>query len=174
MKKLIVILTILLSGCSTLPPSIQTPPEGNLQLRHVRINDIESFIGEQVRWGGKIINVSRANDLSILEIKQYPLTQYGFPLLNISSQGVFIAQSHQVFDPDNYIEGLLITFSGTINSGVAQVGKSKVRYLPIIDIVDTKLWPHNKLDDGSAYTYTGMESEFQGYGIEGSGHYSTY
>lgn len=55
MKKLIVILTILLSGCSTLPPSIQTPPEGNLQLRRVRINDIESFIGEQVRWGGKLL-----------------------------------------------------------------------------------------------------------------------
>jgi len=173
MKRVIFFLTILLSGCSTLSPTIQMPPAGNLQLSEVKLSDVGSFMGEQVRWGGRIIRIYDDNGLSTLEIQHYPLTRYGFPLSNLPSQGQFIAQSNHAFDPEIYLAGLLITFSGEIHSAMALEAEKKDEYLPIIDISDMELWPHKKLD-GKGYTYMGIESEFRGYGIYGSGHYSLY
>lgn len=174
MKRVLFFLAILLSGCSNLSPAIQMLPAGNLQLNQVKVNGVERFMGEQIRWGGRIISVNNENGFSTLEIKHYPLMRNGFPLSNLPSQGKFIVQSHQAFDPDMYLEGLLITFSGSIHSEVMREVKRKDEYLPIIDIVDMKLWPHRKLNGKKGYTYTGMESEFRGYGIYGSGHYSLY
>ena len=172
MKILVGLLIVLLSACSNLPETISRVPENNLQLRHVK-NDTNNFIGQQVRWGGRIINISSDDGQSIMEIKQYPLNRYGFPLTNVSSQGSFISQSEKIFDPDVYQEGLLITFSGTIISEVKKTIKRKDYYLPIITITDSNLWAY-RVSKGRAYTITGMESEFRGYGIDGSGHYQVY
>ncbi|RKZ86829.1 MAG: starvation-inducible protein [Gammaproteobacteria bacterium] len=172
MKILVGLLIVLLSACSNLPETISRVPENNHQLRNV-VNDVDNFIGQQVRWGGEIIKVSRDNNLSILEIKQFPLNRYGFPLTNVHSQGKFIARSDQLFDQEVYQEGLLITFSGMITSEIKETVKRKDNYLPIITITDSNLWPY-RISKGRAYTNTSMESEFRGYGIEGSGHYQVY
>jgi outer membrane lipoprotein len=172
MKMLMGLLIVLLSACNTLPDAINRVPENNLQLRNV-VNNVDNSIGRQIRWGGEIINISHDNGLSTIEIKQFPLTGYGFPLTNISSQGRFIVQSDQIFDPELYQEGLLITFSGTIISEVKKRANNKDYYFPIITITDSKLWPY-KVSKGRAYTIKGMESVFRGYGIQGSGHYQAY
>jgi outer membrane lipoprotein len=144
MKRLVFMLIILLSACATsnnVPPSIQSPPANNLVLRLVILNT-DNFIGQQVRWGGKIINVSSDNGHSTMEIEHFPLNRYGSPLINLRSQGTFIVQSDQFFDPDLYQQGLLITFSGTIKSEITRTVNRKEYFLPIITSNDFHLWPY--------------------------------
>jgi outer membrane lipoprotein len=172
------LITILLSACSTLPSTIQAVPEGNLQLSTVNEAEINQYVGEHVRWGGSIVNVENENGRSILEIQHYPLARYGFPLTkNLPTQGRFIAQSNEILDQEIYLEGLLITISGTVTSEISQyvVGNRREddRDAPHMDIIDIKLWPYNN-EGGKAYTYTSSESEFKGYGIYGSGDYKLY
>jgi len=173
MKKLIFIFLVLtLSACTSVTSSISKAPANNYQFRQV-VNDVNNFIGREVRWGGKIINVSKDNDHVLIEIKQFPLNRYGFPLTNIPSQGRFIAQAEQIFDTDKLQQGLLITFSGFVVSETSQILKHEKHYLPVISIKDSHLWSYRVID-GKAYTITGKESIFRGYGNYGSGHYQSY
>jgi outer membrane lipoprotein len=175
MKKVVLLLTFLLGACANTSPTIQAIPEGNLQLRKLVSDETNNYVGQQVRWGGEIVNVSTENGRSIFEIKHYPLMRHGFPLSNLYSQGKFIAESNEVFDPDVYSEGLLITFSGTILSEMTENDEAryKYKYMPHIDIIDLMLWPYGR-KNGESYSYTGTESEYKGYGIYGSGHYFLY
>ena len=171
MKIAVLLVTILLTACSTLAPTIQAVPEGNLQLSKVNNSDVEQYVGELVRWGGIIVNVKAENGRSTLEIRHAPLARYGFPLTkNLPSQGSFIAQTTNELEPSIYLPGLLITFSGIVT---AERTASSDRGLPHIDIVDVKLWPYNKTAD-KPYTYINSESEFKGYGVYGSGDYVLY
>lgn len=170
--RLALLFPLLLTACSNnLPSNIKTAPAYDLKYRHVLAEEVDTFVGEQVRWGGKIIKVMRHGKDSLIEIQNYPVNRYGLPLLNLPTRGKFIAKSEQVFEPDIYLEGLLVTFSGTLGSETTRVEKRKIRFLPVVHVTDVHLWPHEKLNEKEGYTYTGMESRFRGYGKYGSGYY---
>ena len=168
MKQLLAILIVFLTACSTLPEAINTAPADDLQLWQVLKGD-NDFIGQQVRWGGKIVSVRQENNFSIIEVQHYPLNNYGFPLTLQASQGYFIAQTGEDFDPDIYQQGLFITFAGTINSGETKTINREEHYLPIVNISETRLWPYRTDRKGRSTTNTGAESRYHGYGIYGSG-----
>ncbi|OUR64867.1 hypothetical protein A9Q79_06130 [Methylophaga sp. 42_25_T18] len=163
---------LLLTACSNnLPANIKTAPSSDLKYRHVLAEEVDTFMGKQVRWGGKIIKVMKHGNDSLIEIQNYPVNRYGLPLLNLPTRGKFIAKSAHVFEPDIYLEGLLVTFSGTLAPETTRVEKRKIRFLPVVNVIDFHLWPHKKLNAKEGYTYTGMESRFRGYGKYGSGYY---
>jgi starvation-inducible outer membrane lipoprotein len=174
MKYLTCLLMIFLTACnSKLPVDIQYAPAEDLQLKQV-VNAIPEYKGKFVRWGGEIITVTNDDGYSLLEIKQLSLNSYGFPQLNKPSYGRFIAKSKQVFDPEEYQEGLLITFSGVISAEEKkQIRKRKEVYLPIIEVTTTKLWPYYKSSKGKAYTVTTPQtSRYRRHGYHGSGDYT--
>lgn len=158
---------VLLSACSSIPTTIANAPKADLQLSKVIYGE-NDYAGQQVRWGGKIVNITQNNNFSLVEIQHYPLTTPGFPVTLGGSQGRFIARSAEYFDPDVYQIGLLITFSGDVNSGITKTINREERYLPIIDVAETRLWPYRTVD-GKSSTYTGAESRYSGYGIYGTG-----
>lgn len=171
-KTLIFLFLFLLAGCSNnLPANIKTAPANDLKYRHVLAEEVDTFIGRQVRWGGKIIKVMKRDGDSLIEIQNYPVNRYGLPLLNLPTRGSFIAKSDQAFDPDIYLEGLLVTFSGTLDPETTRVKKRKIIFLPVITVTDTHLWPHKRINTKEGYSYTGMESRFRAYGKYGSGYY---
>lgn len=163
---------LLLTACSNnLPANIKAAPDHDLLYRHVLAKEVDTFIGKQVRWGGKIIKVMQRGKDSLIEVQNYPVNRYGFPLLNLPTRGKFIAKSEQAFDPDVYLEGLLVTFSGTLQPETTRVERRKIRFLPVVQISDVHLWPHERLNDRQGYSHTGMESRFRGYGKYSSGYY---
>jgi len=163
---------LLLTACSNnLPANIKTAPSYDLKYRHILAEEVDTFMGKQVRWGGKIIKVMKHGNDSLIEIQNYPVNRYGLPLLNLPTRGKFIAKSAHVFDPDIYLEGLLVTFSGRLDAETTRIEKRKIRFLPVVDVTDVHLWPHKRLNAKEGYTYTGMESRFRGYGKYGSGYY---
>ena len=170
--RLAFLFSLLLTACSNnLPANIKTAPSSDLKYRHILAEEVDTFIGKQVRWGGKIIKVMKHGNDSLIEIQNYPVNRYGLPLLNLPTRGKFIAKSAHVFDPGIYLEGLLVTFSGTLGPETTRVEKRKIRFLPVVNVTDVHLWPHKRLNAKEGYTYTGMESRFRGYGKYGSGYY---
>lgn len=171
-KRLSYLIIFLITGCSNnLPANIKTAPAYDLKYMHVIAEEVDSFIGKQVRWGGKIIKVMKRGDESLIEIQNYPVNRYGLPLLNLPTRGKFIAKSDQSLDPDIYLEGLLVTFSGTLDPETTRVKKRKILFLPVVNVTDIHLWPHKRINANEGYTYTGMESQFRFYGKYGSGYY---
>jgi outer membrane lipoprotein len=158
MKSFILILMLFLNACTTsnVPLSIQNPPTNNLRLAHIVLDNTENFIGQEVRWGGKIIITSNENGLSEIEIEQFPLNRFGFPLTKLGTEGNFIAQSEQLLDPELYQEGLFITFSAIIKSERVKTERRKETYLPVVSIKEAHLWPF-KISNGKAYPTTGHQ-----------------
>lgn len=173
MKKLIWLLVLVLTACTNVSPTIFELPEGNVELRDVLVSNDDSLVGTQVRWGGQIISVKQEGEIFTLELKHFPLMRNGFPLSNLYSQGRFIAQSSQAYDPSVYKEGLLVTFAAIVTAETTPYFDRIDRVMPHIEIIDTQLWPHTIID-GKGHTYTGTESEIKGYGIYGSGYYTLY
>ncbi|NRB65731.1 MAG: Slp family lipoprotein [Saprospiraceae bacterium] len=170
--RLAFLFSLLLTACSNnLPANIKTAPSSDLKYRHVLAEEVDTFIGKQVRWGGKIIKVMKRDNQSLIEIQNYPVNRYGLPLLNLPTRGKFIAKSDQLLDPGVYLEGLLVTFSGTLDPETTRVKKRKIIFLPVITVTDIHLWPHKRINADEGYTYTGMESQFRFYGKYGSGYY---
>jgi len=171
-KRLLLLIIFLVTGCSNnLPANIKTAPAYDLKYMHVIAEEVDSFIGKQVRWGGKIIKVMKRGDESLIEIQNYPVNRYGLPLLNLPTRGKFIAKSDQLLDPDVYLKGLLVTFSGTLDPETTRVKKRKIVFLPVVNVTDIHLWPHERINANEGYTYMGMESRFRFYGKYGSGYY---
>ncbi len=171
-KRLSLLFPLLLTACSNnLPANIKSAPAYDLQYRHVLAEEVDTFIGKQVRWGGKIIKVMKHGNDSLIEIQNYPVNRYGLPLLNLPTRGKFIAKSEQKFDSNVYLKGLLVTFSGTLEPETTRVERRKIRFLPVVRVTDVHLWPHERLNETEGYSHTGMESRFRGYGKYGSGYY---
>lgn len=136
----IILFLAALSACSNVPKNIKSAPVSDVQLNQVIANK-QSTQGKPIRWGGEIVEVENANDVSLIQVVQFPLNHYGKPQINGNSQGRFIARSTTFLDPVVYKEGSLITFSGTATTETAQrrIDEKQV-LLPIVDVSDSYRW----------------------------------
>jgi len=143
MKKLIILFSIALIGCSGMPSVLKNSPAVDVQLNEVR-NNIAGFQGKPIRWGGTIIEVENEDRVSRIQVMYYPLSSSGRPKTDSPPQGRFIIQSQNFLDPAIYKKDAKITVTGPLN-GIAQrtIGK-KMLQMPIIDVENIYLWPEEK------------------------------
>jgi len=144
MKWLIYILPIFLFSCSSLPKTIQDPPNADLQLVQV-LGQIDDYVNRAVRWGGKIITVNNDDQQSLIQVVQFPLNGFGEPIVGKTSQGRFLIQSKQFLDPEIFKPGRLATFSGIIHAQQQKIVDKKTLYLPVIQLHEMHLWSEQKL-----------------------------
>ncbi|OUR73875.1 hypothetical protein A9Q92_07685 [Methylophaga sp. 42_8_T64] len=159
MKNLLYFFVIFISACSTnnqLHSAIQFPPEQDVTLAHVLLENSGHYVGQTVRWGGKIINVSNQQGELAVEVEQFPLNRYGFPLQKLGSNGRFIAQGITNITAETLQPGLFITFSAMIDSETTKTIKRKDTVLPILKVQQSHLWPY-RIANGKAYPSTGQE-----------------
>lgn len=145
-KQVIVILSVFLSACSSLPVAIKTPPEQDVQLKQVA-SHVTEYIGKRVRWGGQVVDVDNNDTHSTLHIVQFPLNSFGRPIVTKSSQGRFLGQSSQFFDPTVYKKGTLITVAGSIDSEAVRKVDEKSLTLPVITITESHIWSNRQRYD---------------------------
>ena len=143
MKWLIYILPIFLFSCSSLPKTIQDPPNADLQLVQV-LGQIDDYVNRAVRWGGKIITVNNDDQQSLIQVVQFPLNGFGEPIVGKTSQGRFLIQSKQFLDPEIFKPGRLATFSGIIHAQQQKIVDKKTLYLPVIQLHEMHLWSEQK------------------------------
>jgi len=95
--------------------------------------------GAMVVFGGRVIGVENLQDVSLLEVLEYPLGRNLRPLPGRASGGRFLARFHGFMDPLVY-RGRLITVAGTLREPITRsLGKAEYRY-PLIDAKESYRW----------------------------------
>ena len=137
-------LLMVLTACSTLPPSINDAPQPDIQLQQHLITDA---IGKQVRWGGRIIEVDNDEEDTRIQVLAFPLNSFGRPDSNQDSLGRFMIYSKGFLDPEVYKVDRYITVFGTIlQQHTIQVGKKNLA-LPMVEMNEHHIWKQERYYD---------------------------
>ncbi len=131
---------LLLSGCaSNIPQPIRTAAPGNIAIDEARAES-ERFVGQQVRWGGTIIETRNHQDATWVMMLGRPLDEQGRPKPESEPTGRFIAAFKGFLDPAVYEAGRELTVRGTLGKPVTlKVGEYPYRY-PVVQVEHRYLW----------------------------------
>ncbi|MCX4189512.1 Slp family lipoprotein [Methylophaga sp. OBS3] len=142
----------ILAACSSVPQNIKSAPTNDVQLNQVIANKSITE-GNLVRWGGEIVSVENANDMTFIEVVQFPLNHYGKPDTYEDSQGRFVARTSDFYDPVVYKEGRLITFTGVVAGETAnRKVDNRSLLMPIIDVNESYRWQRTDRSSRAYYT----------------------
>lgn len=131
--------TIFLSACATVPEEIAKPPKDNPTVKQVRA-DPNRYVGQDVRWGGNIVEVHNDEEETYIEIIARDLHRDGRPGSSDLSPGRFIAIFDQFLDPEIYYEGRAITVVGTLEGErIGKIGERDYKY-PVVRVTHHLLW----------------------------------
>ena len=136
----IMIVTLALSACTTIPEEIQ----GSYQdVSPARVEP--GVFGTDVRWGGVILS-SRNNDTgTCFEVLSRHLDKYLRPELEDTTLGRFLACKPGFHDPLVFTKGREITVTGRINAiETRKVDDFDYRY-PVLAVDDLVLWQKRKV-----------------------------
>lgn len=128
--------TVLLAGgCATVPE----PLEGSFaSLTPEQAAD--QHVGQQVRWGGRIVDTRPGRESTCIEILNQPLDTLARPLDSDRAEGRFLACREGFEDPAIFESGRDITVVGTLTGFVeGQIGEFSYIY-PRVDSDTMFLW----------------------------------
>ena len=137
----ILLLALLLSACaSQVPQNIRVAPADMPSLQQVRAQTAD-HLGQQVRWGGTIIETGNREDATWLTVLGRPLYKGGKPRFTDDSAGRFIAIVPEFLDPQIYAADRQVTVSGTVlRTETGKVGEYPYTY-PVVQADAWYLWP---------------------------------
>jgi outer membrane lipoprotein len=159
MKLYLLVITLLLTACSSLPPALKDPPAFDLSYPQA-ISNLDKFKNMPVRWGGKIVEVENEANFSALQILAYPLDSDAYPRLDGTGYGRFVVKSATLLDPAVYTKEALVTVAGNLEGGVERtIGNAKVT-LPAVALQQIHLWQprqdyYDRFYGGFGYGYGG-------------------
>lgn len=121
-----------LSGCVSIPQDIQG---SNSSLDKVSYQDIKQdiarFNGQEVRLGGKVLNVVNNQNETSFEVAVLPLDYSARPELGTAFQGRIIVKASKFIDPLT-LKGHLVTVLGTVTGTTnGKVGEADYQYLTL-------------------------------------------
>lgn len=97
--------------------------------------------GQQVRWGGEIIETVPEQQTTCFYMLSMPLNEEARPQHGASSQGRFVACKSGFYDPEVFRKGREVTFTGTLDGTMTRkVGDYSYPY-PKLDANVVYLWP---------------------------------
>ncbi|KAA1187295.1 Slp family lipoprotein [Photorhabdus heterorhabditis] len=112
-QALVVLAVVMLTGCISVPDSVKgTSPSPVQDLLSVK-NAPELFIGQEGRFGGKVLDVVNENHRTRLEISSLPLASDASPELHEPSFGRVYAYVNNFLEPDDF-KGNYVTVVGPI------------------------------------------------------------
>lgn len=121
--------SVLLSGCVTIPDSVKgTSAMPQQDLLRV-MNAPELYMGQEARFGGKVVAVSNKNGMTRLEIAVMQLDNAARPILGSSTMGRIYADINGFVDPMN-LTNQMVTVVGPL-SGVekGKIGDSSYTFV---------------------------------------------
>jgi len=132
------LLALALSGCVTIPDSLQ----GDYLQEPLPNAVTEDHQDQRVRWGGLLVATPRVGDSeNCMEIYALPLDEWYRPELRSPSAGRFLACHDGQLDPQEFLPGRDLTLVGTLDGFVeGQVGNDIHRF-PVVDVGSAHVWP---------------------------------
>jgi len=146
-------LAFILQGCATLPKEFrEIPVKKEITLSQV-LSSPEIYKNSQVLWGGKIVNCLNKDDITLLEIVQFPLDLEGKPKADTTSEGRFLVETPQFLDCAIYTPGKLITVAGVFKDlRDGKIGEKSYKF-PVLEGKAFHLWKEEVKVQVEAYPY---------------------
>ena len=150
----ILILLVTLVGCASMQEAKDGQAITFLQVKAAP----DSFKGQSVVFGGKVLTARRQKDGTRIEILQLPLDQSTRPGYDLTqSQGRFIAIYREFFDPAIVPHGTRITVTGEVSGSITLPLDETDYTYPVIDIKRVQVWagPEDVTRRTNPYYYMG-------------------
>ncbi|WP_447215436.1 Slp family lipoprotein [Citrobacter pasteurii] len=130
---------LMLSGCVTIPDAIKgSSPTPQQDLVRV-MNAPQLYVGQEARFGGKVVNIQNQQGKSRLEIATMPLDSGARPILGEASRGRIYADVNGFLDPVDF-RGQLVTVVGSISGTVdGKIGNTPYKFM-LMQVTGYKRW----------------------------------
>ena len=116
----------------------------------------EHYSGNEVIWGGRIVQVTNFSGHSEIELLAYPLDSSQRPKANDSGSGRFIAVLPGYAEPLDYPPGALMTISGKLNgSRAGKVGQADYVF-PLVSTAQSHVWTPAEMEKGRNNVHFGV------------------
>nr|UKE85852.1 Slp family lipoprotein [Pectobacterium sp. PL152] len=130
---------LLLSGCVTIPDAIKgTSPTPQDDLVRV-MNAPQIYVGQESRFGGRVVGIRNEANKTRLEIASMPLDSGAKPLLDMPSEGRFIAYVNRFLEPVDFKDQLVTVVGPIVGTEQGAIGDKPYRYV-VIDAQGYKRW----------------------------------
>jgi outer membrane lipoprotein len=131
------ILLVILAGCAS---TQETEERQALTFTQVKAAP-DSFQGQSVVFGGKVLASRRQKDGTRVEVLQLPLDKSLRPGYDLTqSQGRFIALQREFLDPATLLPGTRITVTGVVSGSITLPLDETDYTYPVIDIKRVQVW----------------------------------
>ena len=132
-------IALMLSGCVTVPEAIKgsspTPQDDLVRV----MNAPQLYVGQEARFGGKVVEIQNQQGKTRLEIATVPLDSGARPILGEPSRGRIYANVNSFLDPVDF-RGQLVTVVGPITGTVeGKVGSTPYKFMTM-DVTGYKRW----------------------------------
>ena len=122
-------LALALTGCVSVPDAIQGSSPTPQQDLVREMNAPELYVGQESRFGGKVVEVINQQGKTRLEIATVPLDSGARPVLGEASRGRIYADVNGFLDPVDF-RGQLITVVGPITGAEqGKVGNTPYKFM---------------------------------------------
>ncbi|MEH2921190.1 Slp family lipoprotein [Samsonia erythrinae] len=130
---------LLLSGCVTVPDAIKgTSPTPQDDLVRV-MSAPQIYVGQESRFGGRVVSIRNAADKTRLEIASMPLDSGARPRLDMPSEGRFIAYVNRFLEPVDFKDQLVTVVGPIVGTESGKIGDKPYRYV-VVDAQGYKRW----------------------------------
>ncbi len=133
----IFILLVSLAGCTSMQEAEDRQALTFLQVKATP----DSFKGQTVVFGGKVLSARRQKDSTRIEILQLPLDRSSRPGSDLTqSQGRFLALQQEFLDPATLPPGTRVTVTGEVSGSVSLPLDETDYTYPLISIKRVQVW----------------------------------
>ncbi|NUU68363.1 Slp/YeaY family lipoprotein [Enterobacteriaceae bacterium BIT-l23] len=133
------LLALTLSGCISVPEAIRgTSPTPQQDLIRV-MNAPQLYVGQEARFGGRVVDVKNLQGSTRLEIATVPLDASAAPVLGAASVGRIYADVNQFLDPVDFRNRLVTVVGPITGTEKGTIGKTPYNYL-IVQVNGFKRW----------------------------------
>lgn len=136
---LVVVAALLLAGCVTVPDAIKgSSPTPQQDLVRV-MNAPQLYVGQEARFGGRVVNIDNREGKTRLEIATVSLDEGARPQLGEPSKGRIYADVNGFLDPVDF-RGQLVTVVGPITGSIdGKVGQTPYKFM-LMHVTGYKRW----------------------------------
>ncbi|MDU4433777.1 MAG: Slp family lipoprotein [Pluralibacter gergoviae] len=128
-----------LSGCASVPESIRgTSPTPQQDLVRVMAAP-QLYVGQEARFGGKVIGVKNEQGKTRLEIATVPLDASARPALGAPSRGRIYADVSGFLDPVDFRNQLVTVVGPITGTEQGKIGSTDYRYM-VMQVIGYKRW----------------------------------
>ena len=131
---------LLLAACAS-GPGITTDGVNETVTPRQASAEIDALQGDQVLWGGMIVNSTNLENSTRLEVLGYPLDGSQQPQTSAEPSGRFLALEQGYLETADYRQGRLVTIKGVLSETQdGAIGEADYTY-PVVQAEQIYLWP---------------------------------